>query len=275
MMICTIVYFVILFVVPYWLRNLMTSRASIYKIVGQATCCNMLIYMFLSCVDNHACISSLVLPHFARWQNAAVIRHAGVLSDWIPCRRHSNKYTTWLYLHLLFTPTYFFSAFSGVPKRKKPNMMLSRHIVVLFVCIFCSFVTISNSVSKKPQDGYGDGVTSGSPPAACQYSCTPQQPQQPPPPRGGSSIYAAPPPPCPPVAPIMCCQNAPPTPPTPYGYPNTYGNYTESYGFSSTPSFGMMLLVPFVFVLGVWWYFGCSWGVQVCVLSSFYLFSFI
>ncbi|GJR35517.1 hypothetical protein Tco_1211201 [Tanacetum coccineum] len=159
----------------------MTSRASIYKIVGQATCCNMLMYMFLSCVDDHACISSLVLPHFARWQNAAVIWHAGV----------------------------------------------------------------SNSISKKPQDGYGDGVTSVTPPAACQYSCTPQQP---PPPRGGSSIYAAPPPPCPPVTPITCCQNAPPTPPMPYGYPNTYGNYTEiSYGFLSTPSF-VMMLVPVVAV---------------------------
>nr|GEW13099.1 NUDIX hydrolase 2-like isoform X2 [Tanacetum cinerariifolium] len=123
-------------------------------------------------------ISSFVLPHFARWQNAAVIWHAGV----------------------------------------------------------------SNSISKKPQDGYGDGVTSVTPPAACQYSCTPQPP---PPPRGGSSIYAAPPPPCPPVTPITCCQNAPPTP---YGYPNTYGNYTEiSYGFLSTPSF-VMMLVPVVAV---------------------------
>ncbi|KAL7593107.1 hypothetical protein Lser_V15G34913 [Lactuca serriola] len=146
-------------------------------------------------------------------------------------------------------------------------MSSSRQFMFLLVCSCWWLVSNCNSISKKPQDGYGDAV---SPPAACencslcQYSCTPQTrppppqlpggseiytaPPPPPPPQmpGGSDIYAAPPPPahhvgvnCPPVAPVICCQNSPPMP---YTYPNN-GNYSESSHFSSSPCSLMLLLL--------------------------------
>ncbi|KAD3066625.1 hypothetical protein R6Q59_019141 [Mikania micrantha] len=134
--------------------------------------------------------------------------------------------------------------------------------------VICLLLSYSDLTSEKPQGGYDDDGASISPPAvACEncnsfpYPCTSQLPP-PPPPHKGSSIYAAPPPPlptapvgnnCPPVAPVTCCQYTPPNPMPNYGYPYSYGNYTQSSSVSRTQcwSFMMKLLIPFVYVFGV------------------------
>ncbi|KAK1439762.1 hypothetical protein QVD17_05582 [Tagetes erecta] len=149
---------------------------------------------------------------------------------------------------------------------------LNQFIIVLFACSYWWLLSNSDLTSEKHQDGYDDGVSILSPPPppvacsncnGCPNPCTPQPLQPPPPPpRKGSVIYAAPPPPsgganCPPVAPVTCCQYTPPNPygptnPMPNnGYPYDFGNYTQSFSFSTTPCLVMMLVVPFVYVFGV------------------------
>lgn len=150
---------------------------------------------------------------------------------------------------------------------------LNQLITVMFACSYWWSLCNSDLTSEKHQGGigYDDGVSILSPPPVacsncngCPNPCTPQPLQTPPPPpRKGSAMYAAPPPPlggvnCPPVAPVTCCQNAPPNPFAPpnqmpnNGYPYDYGNFTQSFSFSTNPCLVMMLVVPFVYVFGVW-----------------------